>query len=213
MSARVVVPEILDGLPPGDAAARRSRRDLRLLNLLMGNERWIRCCLRTEGALAVGCTEWGAGVGGLALRIAREHPQVRVIACDLLPPPLGLPSNVEWHQGDVLQEMENGQGGALVMNLFLHHFEGAALACLAERCRSFDRLVMNEPLRARWPHLLGMMMWPLVNGVTRHDLHASLRAGFAPGELPALLLLAETGWQWCERVSWRGALRLHAWRR
>ena len=41
MKHRLLVPEILDGLPPEDPEARRSRRDLRRINFLMGNERWI----------------------------------------------------------------------------------------------------------------------------------------------------------------------------
>ncbi len=212
MNVRVVDPELLDGLPPAEAAARRSRRDLRWINFLMGNERWIMRSLRTEGGLVSGCAEWGAGTGELTAKIARAHPQARVMACDLLPPPPGLPSNVEWRQGDLLQGAEPLAGGVLVMNLFLHHFEGAALAALAARCLTFDALVINEPLRARWPHLLGWLLWPLINEVTRHDLHVSLRAGFAPGELPALLRLDGRGWQWHEQISWRGALRLKAWK-
>ena len=38
---RVVKPEILDELDGSDPRAIRSRRDLRFINLLMGNERWI----------------------------------------------------------------------------------------------------------------------------------------------------------------------------
>ena len=38
---REVEPEILDGLPAGHPDAIRSRRDLRLVNALMGNQRWI----------------------------------------------------------------------------------------------------------------------------------------------------------------------------
>lgn len=212
MIPRVVVPEILDRLPSDDPAARRSRRDLRLINFLMGNERWMARCLKSQSALARGCTEWGAGTGELAARIARAHPAARVIACDLLPPPSDLPSNVEWRQGDLLNDLDGPRGGVLVVNLFLHHFEGEALAALAERCAGYDALVINEPLRARWPHLLGGLMRPLINEVTRHDLHASLRAGFCPGELPELLGLAERDWRWREKISWRGALRLLAWK-
>ena len=146
------------------------------------------------------------------MRLAREHPRMTLIACDLIPSPLGLPGNVQWKQGDLLTDGGQERGGVLVANLFLHHFEGQPLATLAERCAGFDALVINEPLRARWPHLLGWLLRPLCNEVTRHDLHASLRAGFAAGELPALLGLGQRGWQWQEKVSWRGAVRLRAWR-
>ncbi|MCU0753184.1 MAG: hypothetical protein MUC40_09220 [Akkermansiaceae bacterium] len=48
MKSRIVEPEILDHLPHDDPAARRSRLDLRRINFLMGNERWI---LRVLGRL------------------------------------------------------------------------------------------------------------------------------------------------------------------
>lgn len=212
MIPRVVVPELLDGLPPEDAAARRSRRDLRWINFLMGNERWVLRCLRGEKALAAGCIEWGAGTGELTAKIARAHPEAAVMACDLVPRPPNWDDRVAWFQGDLLSAPLPMRMGVVVMNLFLHHFEGEALATLARRCAQAEALVINEPLRARWPHALGWLLWPLINELTRHDLHASLRAGFAPGELPALLRLRENGWHWRERVSWRGAVRLQAWR-
>jgi hypothetical protein len=61
---RVVEPEILDGLPANDPEARRSRRDLRLLNVLMGNERWLaRQVAAHPEAAARGVVEAGAGTG------------------------------------------------------------------------------------------------------------------------------------------------------
>ena len=38
---RQVLPELLDHLQADDPEAIRSRRDLRVINFLMGNERWI----------------------------------------------------------------------------------------------------------------------------------------------------------------------------
>ena len=46
---RVLAPEILDHLPVDHPAARRSRRDLRLANALMGNHRWLGRELRRTG--------------------------------------------------------------------------------------------------------------------------------------------------------------------
>ena len=64
---REVRPELLDSLPGDDPEAVRSRRDLRLINFLMGNERWI---LRhvDEGAVI----ELGAGSGDLTRRLAKR---------------------------------------------------------------------------------------------------------------------------------------------
>ena len=41
MKPRVVIPELLDHLPADEPEALRSRRDLRRVNWLMGNERWL----------------------------------------------------------------------------------------------------------------------------------------------------------------------------
>jgi hypothetical protein len=43
---RVVIPELLDHLPQDDPAAERSRADLRRINFLMGNGRWVTRTLR-----------------------------------------------------------------------------------------------------------------------------------------------------------------------
>ncbi len=199
-------------MPAQDAAAIRSRRDLRLINALMGNERWLaRSLSRFAPEAKKGVTEWGAGDGGLARRLTRDHAELRVTACDLAPRPPGLPERVQWQQGDLLAAAPS-DGGVLLANLFLHHFEGEKLAALAERCRCFEVLICNEPLRASWPHALGWLLWPLINHVTRHDLHVSVRAGFRAGELPELLGLRTGGWAWAERTTWRGALRFLAWK-
>jgi hypothetical protein len=49
--------------------------------------------------------------------------------------------------------------------------------------------------------------------VTRHDMPASIRAGFRRGELPALLGLDSKKWILRELSHWRGSLRLVASRR
>lgn len=212
MKPRVLVTELLDELPPGDPEAIRSRRDLRLINFLMGNERWIvRAIRRFPEAVAKGIVELGAGDGALCQRLAREFSDVRVVGCDLVPRPLGLDGRVEWRQGDVL-DGELPRGGVLVMNLFLHHFEGDALECLLRHGRAFDLVVFNEPNRARLPHVLGGLMHPLVNRVTRHDLHTSLRAGFRRGEISGMMKSAGNGWDFRETSTWRGAVRVLGWR-
>ncbi|MFT6572490.1 MAG: 2-polyprenyl-3-methyl-5-hydroxy-6-metoxy-1,4-benzoquinol methylase, partial [Akkermansiaceae bacterium] len=62
---REVKPELLDSLPGDDPEALRSRRDLRLINFLMGNERWI---MRQE--IEGGMIELGAGSGYLTKQLA-----------------------------------------------------------------------------------------------------------------------------------------------
>ena len=60
---RQIVPEILDSLSGDDPGALRSRRDLRLINFLMGNERWILKQNHYGGMIELGAGE--------AARVAR----------------------------------------------------------------------------------------------------------------------------------------------
>lgn len=213
MKPRVVRPEILDHLPEHDPEARRSRRDLRRINFLMGNERWIcRTIHRFPAAASRGIVELGAGDGALLGKLARKFPDAVLTACDLAPRPPGLDARISWKQGDVLSQEKALTGGVLVANLFLHHFEGERLRILGRLCEAFEVLVISEPDRAGLPHVLGTMMWPFVNRVTRHDMHVSIDAGFTTGETAGLLGLAAGKWRIRETSTWRGARRVVAWR-
>lgn len=209
MLERVVEPEILDGMDPSDPEAVASRRDLRRINFLMGNERWILRQVRSQsGAAAGGIVELGAGEGWLANRLSSFG---ETTGFDLAPRPERLRGEVAWRQGDVLAA-EGLEGGLLVANLFLHHFEAEELAAIGRLARGFQRLVFTEPLRTESALRLGNAMRPFVSRVTRHDMPVSIRAGFVPGELARLLGLAPVRWRISERSSWRGGLRVLAWR-
>ena len=209
MSQRVVIPELLDHLPADDPEARRSRRDLRRINFLMGNERWVcRTVSHFPDAASRGIVEIGAGDGMLCGKLAELFPQAAVAAYDLAPRPTDLAARVEWQRGDIFASPPPASGGLLVANLFLHHFEGAALTALGKWFESFEVLVFNEPDRARLPHLLGGSLHPWINRVTRHDMHVSIRAGFAAGEISRLLDLNANRWQTRESSTWRGARRV-----
>ena len=210
---RVVIPELLDHLPADDPEAMRSRRDLRRINRLMGNERWVcRTVRRFPEAAGRGIVEIGAGDGVLCSKLARLFARARVTAYDLAPAPGDLDSRVEWHRGDVFAAPPPDAGGVLVANLFLHHFEEASLTALARWFRDFEVLVFNEPDRARLPHFLGALMHPWINRVTRHDMHVSIRAGFATGEITRTPGLDPARWRFEETSTWRGARRVIGWR-
>lgn len=210
---RRVEPEILDHLPADDPRARRSRRDLRRVNFLMGNDRWILRQVRRfrEVAERGGIAEWGAGDGALAARLATEHPEAVVECFDLSDRPAGLGSGIRWRREDVL-EAAPAVSGVLVANLFLHHFEAPDLARMGGRCADFGVLVFSEPLRTRLAAAQGGLLLPFVGSVTRHDMPVSIRAGFRPGELPELLGLSRERWEIREQCNWRGACRVLAWR-
>lgn len=213
MGSRAVDPELLDHLPPDDPEAIRSRRDLRRINALMGNEDWVvRAVSRLPAVRRKMILEIGAGEGQLINRLAGLHPDQLAGACDLLPAPAGLNPKVRWHEGDVFTLPEDMKGGILVANLFLHHFEAGLLEKLGKWCRRFEALVFNEPDRATLPHCLGGLLHPFINAVTRHDMHVSIRAGFTRGELPGLLKLDPKVWTIRETSTWRGSRRMVAWR-
>lgn len=211
--SRVVNPEILDHLPATDPEAMRSRRDLRRINFLMGNERWVCRTIRNfPEAAARGIVELGAGDGALAEQLAGVFPSAEVTACDLAPRPAELSQRVIWRQGDLLSGGVSLSGGVLVANLFLHHFEGESLRALGRLCGNFEVLIFNEPARGALPHVLGTLMWPMINRVTRHDMHVSIHAGFAKGETVGLLDLDPEAWKFRETSTWRGANRVLGWR-
>lgn len=213
MLIRDVIPELLDHLPADDPDARRSRRDLGRINFLMGNVRWVcRTVRRFPKAAGRGIVEIGAGDGQLCGKLAGLFPQTAVTAYDLAPAPAGLESQVAWHRRDVFTMPPPAPGGVRIANLFLHHFEGESLAALGRWLGNADLLVFNEPDRARLPHLLGRLMHPWINRVTRHDMHASITAGFAVGEIPQLLGLDPATWRFRETSTWRGARRVICWR-
>ncbi len=216
--SRVVRREILDHLPAHDPLAVRARRDLRAINALMGNKRWMRKALRR----AVEQTrrwpkvaepkfiEVGAGDGRLSRELGRWFPGLKVISLDFAPRPGGLPEAISWRQGDLFDELPDCVGEALVGVMILHHFSDENLIRLGEMLRGYRIVCFCEPWRTRFPHFLGLLMRPFLGDVTRHDLPASIDAGFVSGELPRLLGLGN--WHLEESVDWRGSLRLLAWK-
>lgn len=198
-----MVSEILDSLAGDDPRALRSRRDLRLINFLMGNERWILGQL-TEGESVV---ELGAGAGDLTRKLGNRGA---VTGLDFQEAPEGL--EWEWLAGDLFETLDKAQGGTVVANLILHHFQDDDLARLGRLLKTRDRLVVVEPWRSRMALVEGYGLFPVVNDVTRHDMIVSIRAGFRRGELAMLLNLGDE-WEWREEVSLLGGIRVLAWRR
>ena len=70
---RIVKPEILDKLNPDDPAALHNRRDLRLFNRLMGNNRWMRRTLTHIVNPEDSVLELGAGVGDFGLYLDKSQ--------------------------------------------------------------------------------------------------------------------------------------------
>jgi hypothetical protein len=96
--------------------------------------------------------------------------------------------------------------------LILHHLSDEALRLLGAMLAGFRALLFSEPLRASWPLGLSRLAHPFVGKVTRHDMPASIRAGFRPGELAGLLGLEQSSWRVEEVPRITGVLRFKAWR-
>ena len=210
---RVIVPEILDSLDPVDPRAVRSRWDLRWIDFYLGNSRWIVRELKGRISGPARIMEIGAGEGSLCRKVHAALPSSCVTGLDLVTRPPGLPPAIDWRCGDFFQTLGYTEAEACVGSLILHHFSDAALRELGERLQSFRLIVFCEPLRACLPLFLSKLSNPFVGEVTRHDMPASIRAGFRRGELPALLGLDSKKWIIRELSHWRGSLRLVASRR
>jgi len=209
---RIVLPELLDGLPPRDASALRSRRDLRRLNAWMGHAQIMADILQKYLTDRNGCqiVELGAGDGHFILSMARrlrgQWPDATVTLVDRLDVldsqarehlhQLGWRVNVEIAAvSDWLQQASQPSTTAIISNLFLHQFETEQLAELLRLAARFSRMVVAlEPRRSWLPRLCGRLLWMIGCGpVTRHDAHNSIRAGFSGNELSAL---------WPDKTNW-----------
>lgn len=208
---RRVEPEILDTLPPEDPEAIASRRDLRRINVIMGNHRWLERRVRSTLRPGWRMLELGAGDGTFGKRLIRKGiiSAEALSAVDLSSRPADWPPEAAWHQRDVLA---NGLPDAeiVVANLFLHHFEAPQLADLGRRIPASCQVVLaSEPARRSlhlWQSRL-LMLGP-IGRVTRHDMPISIRAGFLGRELPELLGLAS--WKIHVSNTFFGAYRMEA---
>jgi hypothetical protein len=194
---RAVAPERLDVLPADDPAARRSRRDLARINLLMG----------TAGAVARGLLrhlperrdlrllEVGAGDAATGLAVVRRlagatRPGAAFGGLIVLLDRLDLVGTARraefaalgWRAEPAVCDVRDW------LATFLHHFDNAALTeLLAALARVAPLVVAAEPRRGAVSLGAARLVGAIgANAVTRHDAPVSVRAGFAGGELSAL---------------------------
>jgi hypothetical protein len=211
---RVIQPELLDSLSPDDPDARHNRRDLRVINRVMGNFRWFERVLPPLLFAAERVLEIGAGTGELGQRLSGSG--VASDGLDVWPRPATWPAARAWHQADLRKFDDFGGYGATIANLVLHQFTDADLADLGRKLRGRVRLILAcEPVRQRRWQLLGGALAAVcgANYVTRHDARVSISAGFRGRELPQALGLDPGAWNVRCAQSARGAYRMVAIRR
>ena len=210
---RLVKPELLDELPAADPRAEHSRRDLRLLNRIMGHAGIVGGAIaRTSGrAQPRRVVELGGGDGTFLLRVAGWLPQWQAGHAGCSPTPTGGPtaflldrqvlvraetqsefSRLGWQiepvQCDVfdwLAKADSVRADLMLANLFLHHFDPDRLRHLLKLVASRTNLLIAcEPRRSRFALGAASLVGLLgCHPVTQHDAVASVRAGFRTGEL------------------------------
>ncbi len=198
---RRLVPELLDTMLPDAPAARASRRDLRRINALMLQARILAGLMRTHvpqpprRIVELGCGD-GHATLAVARKLAAAWPEAQLTLVDAQPivsrqvlaDMAALGWTVEVVTADVFDWLGQAAPHDLaIANLFLHHFEGAALSRLlrgiAEHSQTF---VATEPRRSTSALIAARSVGAIgANAVTRHDAAASVRAGFRDAELTA----------------------------
>ncbi len=206
---RRVDPEILDSLPADDPAAIHSRRDLRLINAIMGNLRWLRKTLHSRLRPQDIVVELGAGDGllGKALHWPGDYT-----ALDLAPMPADWPEDYDWVQGDfyTVGKARLQQASVITGGLILHHFQTEQLHGLGSLLTSARLIIFCEPARRKLHLWQGKALRLLgINQVTQHDLPVSVRAGFLGDELAQHLGLGSE-WTTTVQITWLGGYRFVA---
>ena len=211
---RQLQPELLDSLPADHPDALHNRRDLRLVNLVMGNHRWLARTLPRTARPNESVLEIGAGTGELGQRLAAQDRPVDGL--DLWPRPANWPAGCKWHRESLLTFDGYDRYQAVIGNLIFHQFSATDLASLGHLLRENVRVIIAcEPARRRISQKVYAIAAPLLgaNHVSRHDGHVSIAAGFRDDELPQMLGLDPTSWAWQCTATTLGAYRMIAVRR
>jgi SAM-dependent methyltransferase len=219
---RKVSAETLDHLSENDPRAMHSRRDLQRVHRVMGT-RSIVCNALNQlvpqlSSSRLRVLELGAGDGTLMLSVARAlGPEWTAVDLTLLDrQALVEQKTVEAYEkanwkvdievADVTdwitnsfraqRDEESDRWDLIVVNLFLHHFEGAILFNLLDAIAgSSSRFFACEPHRSYFAlvssHLIGALG---ANAVTREDAVLSVHAGFQGTEITKLW--QQTGRRW-----------------
>jgi len=211
--SRVVLPELLDELPPQDKSALRSRRDLRRLNAWMRHAPIMAQALKKNwpGSERAPVVELGAGDGHFLLSVAGRlngfSHGANCVLVDRLetvdPQVFGRFQNLGWNaqfqKTDVVDWLRQGSAeshSVILSNLFFHQFKDDKLAEMLGLAANKTRMVIAlEPRRSWQSRICGRLLWAIgCNSVTRHDAQVSIDAGFADKELSRL---------WPDKENWQ----------
>jgi 2-polyprenyl-3-methyl-5-hydroxy-6-metoxy-1,4-benzoquinol methylase len=210
---RKLEPEWLDHLPSDDPLALQSRRDLRLLNRVMGHASLLKRALLehwgNRGPRSI--LDLGSGDGTLMLRLAEKLAhrwqnvsvtlldREKLVSETIRERIAATGWTLELWAPDVFECLETAKHrrfDVVSANLFLHHFHDADLISLFRRISHMTGFLIALEPRRNWQALIGGLCVGLLgcNSVTRHDARVSVRAGFVSDELSKL---------WPARPGWR----------
>lgn len=192
---RTIQPELLDTLSPQHPDALHSRRDLRVINRIMGNHRWLERTLLARLRPDERVLEIGAGAGELAHRLT--HAGIATDALDRVPAPENWPQSLAWHISDLRSFEHYARYPVIIGNLIFHHLDDLELAELGAKLRREARMILAcEPTRRRLSQFLFRVFGPVfgANQVTLHDGNVSIAGGFFGDELSRALGLDEAEW-------------------
>jgi SAM-dependent methyltransferase len=187
---RLILPEILDTLPPDQARA--SLRDLVRINRYWGGHSTLRSLLKDtlrEGE-AFSILDVGAASGDMGARIREWYPAAEVTSLDYVPSHLG--SSAERRvAGDAFRlPFRPGTFDYVFCSLFLHHFTNDQVV---ELLRNFGGVARRAVLvidleRNPIPYYFIAWSRPLLgwDPVTVHDGAISVEAAFRRKELEDL---------------------------
>src|SRR5688572_15541426 len=157
---RTIQPELLDTLSPNHPDALHSRRDLRVINRVMGNHRWLEQVLRTRTRPGEKILELGAGAGELIGRLYRTG--LIVDGLDFLAAPEGWAEPLTWHSADLRSFDRFHDYQVILGNLVFHHFDDPELTKLGARLRQTARLIVAcEPNRRRLSQVSFRLLAPI----------------------------------------------------
>lgn len=190
-----------------------SRRDLRIVNRIIGNEKWFRQVLRSRLEPGERVLELGSGTGEIGM--ALSGADLAIDGLDLCPRPPRWPLHAEWYRADIRSFSKYAKYSAVMANLTLHHFSSDELAVLGAKLAGARLIVASEPMRRRRSQAMFAAFGPLLgaNQITLHDARVSIAAGFLGDELPHALGLTADRWKWKCEMSLLGAYRMIARRR
>ncbi len=196
---RIVQPEILDSLPFNHPDALLNRGDLRTIHSCFRTFSWFSKTLATHLKpfnFTPAILEIGAGEGDLIRFLEKKGNKVDGL--DLAPAPCGRSEGSQWFQSNIFAFPDWNDYPVIMSNLILHQFQEAELNTLGERIQQSRLCIFNEPLRTRFHQVTyrGFARLMRMNHVSRHDGEVSIQAGFYGEELPELLGLKNSDWNW-----------------